>query len=210
MTDQNAQVLKQDLLDCVDQMGCAVQAFPWENRSAYGHWLAQTYYFVRHTTSFLGLTASRFGHWQRERQYHQIHHLAGESGHDQLLVNDLKKLDMEFQDFPELPETSALYQSQYYFIDHEHPAAHFAYAYVLEGLAAKKIQLIYPRLTASYPPEACRFLHVHMIEDQDHFEDGLEVLSDLTETEAGSFLRNLRQTSYFYIGMLEHVRRITN
>ena len=82
--------------------------------------------------------------------------------------------------------------------------------YVLEGLAAKKIQLIYPRLTASYPPEACRFLHVHMIEDQDHFEDGLEVLNDLTETEAGSFLRNLRQTSYFYIGMLEHVRRITN
>jgi hypothetical protein len=189
-------------------MGAAVQSFTWENPVAYGYWLAQTYYFVRHTTSFLGLTASRFGHWQRDRQYRQIRHLAGESGHDQLLVNDLKTLGREFRDFPELPETSALYQSQYYFIDHEQPAAHFAYAYVLEGLAAKKIQLIYPRLTTIYPPEACRFLHVHMIEDQEHFEDGLDILDDLTAPEASSFLRNLQQTSYFYIAMLDHIQRV--
>jgi hypothetical protein len=190
-------------------MGVSVLAFPWENRQAYGHWLAQTYYFVRHTTSFLGLTASRFGHWRRELQYHQLQHLRGEADHDMLLLNDLGKLGFKFQDFPELPETAALYQMQYYFIEHENPSSHFGYAYCLEGLAAKKIELFYKRVEESFSSDACTFLHVHMIEDQDHFEDGLAVLNELTQVEADSFQRNLQQTASLYIHILEHIKKIT-
>ncbi len=209
MPEANAEALKKVVLDSVDRMGVAAETFPWENKRAYGNWLAQTYYFVRHTTSFLSLTASRFGHWQRELQYHQIHHLREESGHDLLLLKDLEALEFGYQDFQELPETAALYQMQYYFIEHESPAAHFAYAHALEGLAAKKIELFYKRLEASYSPTACEFLRIHMIEDQGHFEEGLEVLDVLTETEADSYSRNLRQTSYLYIRMLEHIERLT-
>jgi uncharacterized ferritin-like protein (DUF455 family) len=191
----------------VDRIGVALESFPWENKHAYGFWLAQTYYFVRHTTSFLGLTASRFGHWHRELQYRQIHHLREEAGHDQLLIDDLAKLGFRFEDFEELPETAALYQSQYYFIEHESPATHFAYALCLEGTAATKIKLIYQKVATSHSPEGCTFLRVHMEEDEGHFERGLDVFETLTPIEIGSFLRNLQETTYFYIQMLEHIKR---
>ena len=200
--------LKTDLLDCVERGGIAVLTFPWENKTAYGNWLAQTYYFVRHTTSFLGLTASRFGHWRRDLQYRQIHHLRGEANHDLLLLKDLEVLGLNLEVFPELAETASLYQSQYYFIEHEHPAAHYAYAFFLEGLAATKIELFYGRLERTYSPDAYGFLRVHMIEDRDHFEEGLSALDFLSEPEVDAFRRNLHQTAYLYIQMLGHIERI--
>jgi Iron-containing redox enzyme len=209
MPELNAQELKKALVECVDRIGISVEAFPWENEPAYGYWLAQTYYFVRHTTSFLTLTASRFGYRRRELQYHQIWHLREESGHDQLLINDLARLRHRFDDFEELPETASLYQSQYYFIDYENPASHFAYAQCLEGTAATKISLIYKRVETSHSPEGCTFLRVHMEEDPDHFERGLEVLDSLTSAETDSYYRNLQQTTYLYVQMLEHIKRLT-
>lgn len=200
--------LKKDLIDCVERGGTAAQTFPWENELAYGNWLAQTYYFVRHTTSFLGLTASRFGHWRRDLQYHQIHHLSGEADHDLLLLNDLKTLGLSLDIFPELAETSGLYQSQYYFIEHEYPAAHYGYAFFLEGLAARKIELFYDRVEQSFSADACSFLRVHMIEDRDHFEEGLSVLDALTHAEIEAFRRNMHQTAYLYAQMLHHIERI--
>jgi hypothetical protein len=209
MADLQAQTLKNAVLECVDRVGLSIVDFPWEDRQAYGNWLAQTHYFVRHTTSFLGLTASRFGHWQRELQYRQLRHLREESDHDLLLLNDLKTLRFKLQDFEELPETAALYQMQYYFIEHENPASHFGYAYCLEGLAAKKIETFYERVESAFSPEACSFLRVHMTEDKEHFDHGLDVLKELTPAEADSFRRNLQQTSALYIHMLEHIKKLT-
>lgn len=208
MPDITAITLKQSVLDHVEQLGASIQKFPWENKIAYGCWLAQTYYFVRHTTSFLSLTASRFGPRQRDRQYFQLQHLREESGHDQLLLNDLAALGFKLETFEELPETAALYQSQYYFIDHENPASHWAYAYLLEGLAAKKIRTFIDRVKSSHPTGSSQFLCVHMDEDQGHFERGLGLLDHLTPVESDSFNRNLLQCAHFYAGMLEHIQRV--
>jgi hypothetical protein len=208
MPDITASALKQSVLDHVEQLGASVQKFPWENKIAYGCWLAQTYYFVRHTTSFLSLTASRFGPRERDRQYFQLHHLREESGHDLLLLNDLAALGLKLETFEELPETSALYQSQYYFVDHENPASHWAYAYLLEGLAAKKISTFLHRVESSHPTGSSQFLRVHMDEDQRHFERGLGMLDHLTPAESDSYNRNLIQCAYFYDGMLEHIQRV--
>lgn len=200
--------LKQEIFERVEEVGAAIEAFPWENNAAYGCWLAQTFYFVRHTTSFLALTACRFGPWQRERQYFQLRHLKEESGHDQLLVNDLLAIGLSLDTFEELPETAALYQTQYYFIQNENPASHWAYAYFLEGLAAKKIPKIIGRVKDAHSPRGCEFLRVHMDEDQGHFERGLTLVDGLNEAERDSFSRNLRQCAYFYPRMLEHIRRL--
>ena len=108
MPDLTAGALKQSVLDHVEQLGASAQEFPWENKTAYGYWLAQTYYFVRHTTSFLSLTASRFGPWERDRQYFQLRHLKEESGHDQLLLDDLDALGLRLEAFIELPEEFVL------------------------------------------------------------------------------------------------------
>jgi len=210
MPDLTAGALKQSVLDHVEQLGASAQEFPWENKTAYGYWLAQTYYFVRHTTSFLSLTASRFGPWERDRQYFQLRHLKEESGHDQLLLDDLDALGLRLEAFIELPETAALYQSQYYFIDHENPASHWAYAYLLEGLAAKKIRTFIERVESSHPTGSSKFLRVHMDEDQGHFQRGLGMLDHLTAAEADSYQRNLAQVAYFYAGMLKHIHRLAS
>jgi pyrroloquinoline quinone (PQQ) biosynthesis protein C len=186
MPQITADALKQVVLECVERIGSSAQAFPWENKVAYGCWLAQTYYFVRHTASFLALTASRFGPWQRDRQYFQLRHLREESGHDQLLLNDLNALGLKLDAFTELPETSALYQSQYYFIDHENPASHWAYAYLLEGVAARKIRTFIDRVESSHPTGSSQFLRVHMDADSGHFERGLGMLDNLTPSESDS------------------------
>lgn len=205
MTANNGRDLKQELLDCVESVAATFETFPWENTRAYASWLAQTYYFVRHTTSFLALTASKFGPWQRERQYFQLRHLREESGHDQLLLDDLAALNLSLESFEELPETSALYQTQYYFIQNENPSAHWAYAYLLEGLAAKKIPIIIARVEDAHSPRASTFLREHMDADQGHFARGLTLVDGLNEAECNSFGRNLRQCAYFYPRMLDHI-----
>ena len=80
-----------------------------------------------------------------------------------------------------------------------------------KGWQQRKIELFYESVEMSFSADACIFLHVHMIEDQDHFEDGLEVLNELTqvEAEADSFHRNLQQTASLYIHILEHIKKIT-
>jgi len=210
MNVNNAGDLKREILDCVENVGTAIESFPWENSVAYGNWLAQTYYFVRHTTSFLALTASKFGPSQRDRQYFQLRHLREESGHDQMLLSDLAALGLDLQRFEELPETAALYQTQYYFIQNEFPAAHWAYAYFLEGLAAKKIPLIIARVESTHSAGASEFLRCHMDEDQGHFERGLTLVDGLDDAESDSFARNLRQCAYFYPRMLKHVQKLAS
>jgi hypothetical protein len=117
-------------------------------------------------------------------------------------------MNFELEKLEELPETSVLYQTQYYFIQHENPASHWAYAYLLEGLAAGKIPIILARVEGAHSTRASGFLRVHMDEDQGHFERGLTLVDGLNEAERESFGRNLRQCAYFYPKMLEHITRL--
>ena len=45
--------------------GCRWGLFPWTERAAYVGWLAQTYYYVRHSTRLLAAAAARFPHGGR-------------------------------------------------------------------------------------------------------------------------------------------------
>jgi hypothetical protein len=208
MSEIKNENLQKAFLKCLDRLEKACNIFPWDNRHAYGNWLAQTYYFVRHTTSFLGLASSRFGHWQRDRQYHLFDHLREELNHDKIVLDDLKNLGFTLEDFPELPETSAFYQAQYYYIEHENPVAHFGYSLCLEGLAAKKLDPIYKIVEETFSESACRFLHLHCVVDKDHFDQGLKDFNDMTPLEANFILKNLEQSCSLYILILEHAKRI--
>ena len=45
--------MKNELESCVERLGSGLRAFPWRDRTAYGDWLAQTYWYVRHSTRLL-------------------------------------------------------------------------------------------------------------------------------------------------------------
>lgn len=199
--------VKQELNDLIDKVSTKFEAFPWEDKKAYAQWLAQTYYFVRHTTSFLALSATRWGPKNRTQQYKALNHLKEESSHDLLLLNDLEALKISIKDLSEFPETQAFYQTQYYWIEHETPAAHLGYAYLLEGLASKKATYAYEKVTKAHGKNTGSFLKVHAEEDMGHFEEGLKNLESFNEYELNCFRDCLRQSAMLYLLILEKAQK---
>jgi Iron-containing redox enzyme len=191
----------------VDLIGEALLRYPWDNESAYANWLAQTYHFVRHTTTMIAMSAARFGVHDRPGHYQMIHHLREESGHDLLLVKDLENLGWKIEQFPPLAETRLFYQNQYYMINHETPVSHAGYALMLEGLAAVVAPNIYPKLAKLYGQDTCEFLHTHLTVDQEHYGDGTKELAHLSPSQVESVLRNLEESSLLYTMILERAAR---
>jgi hypothetical protein len=210
MTEFKNKKLEKAFEECIHELSKECQEFPWENKYAYAFWLAQTYYFVRHTTSFLGLAASRFGFKDRERHYNMLTHIQDELNHDRLAIDDIKGLDFKLEDFPELPETSAFYQSQYYYIEHEHPAALFGYSLCLEGLASKKGTELYEMVKKFHGPKGSNFLKLHAIVDKDHFEHGLEHFKNISDAEAEVITKNLLQSTAVYKMILRKIRAVVS
>ncbi|MES2768673.1 MAG: iron-containing redox enzyme family protein [Bdellovibrionota bacterium] len=194
--------IKTELHMLIEKVGNEFENFPWEDKKAYGHWLAQTYYFVRHTTCFLALTASRWGVKNRTQQYRALKHLKEESSHDLLLLNDLEAIKDSINNHTERPETQAFYQTQYYWIEHETPAAHWGYAYLLEGLASKKALMAYNRIIKAHGNSTASFLKTHAEEDSTHFEEGLKNLEHLNKYEMDCFRDCLRQAAMLYLQIL--------
>lgn len=191
----------------VEMIGEAFRKFPWERESAYANWLAQTYHFVRHTTTMIAMSAARFGVANRPGHYQMLHHLREESGHDLLILKDLENLGWKLDQLPPLPETRLFYQNQYYMINHESPVSHAGYALMLEGLAAVVAPTIYPQLAKRYGKDTCEFIYTHVMVDQGHYGDGAKELSNLDARETDAVLRNLEESCLLYTMILERAAR---
>jgi thiaminase len=190
--------LEKEFRKYLDQIGESLLHFPWEDQDAYASWLAQTYFFVRHTTSMICLSAAKFGPQNRQEHMHAIHHLAEERGHDQLLLNDLKHLGYEIKDFSEEPVTQLFYQNQYYMIEKEGPASHLGYALLLEAAAAQFGPALHDKICRRHGQPAGTFLEVHTKADQDHAKEGLDALLSMEPHHAQSAMKNLRQSALLY------------
>lgn len=184
-----------------------VLAFPWERPETYAFWLAQSYYLVRHTTTLITLTAAKFGPGEMERHRHSLAHLKEEIGHDDMVLHDLKALGLKAESFPELVETSVIYQSQYYWIERCSPIALAGYSVLLEGLAATVGQRIYERVEAAHGKQAGTFLKLHAQADVGHYKAGVDELRNASEQEIRYAMRNLEQGGVLYRGMLDSIVR---
>lgn len=120
----------------VGQTSTRMLEFPWEKRSAYAAFLAQTYYYTRHSTKLLSLAASRFSFEDYDLHRRFIAHTEEERGHEFMCEKDLSFLAYKATDFPELTITKAFYQRQYFLIEHLDPACFLGYVLALEGLSA--------------------------------------------------------------------------
>ena len=95
----------------VDDVFSTVTKFPWHHKNYYSEWLAQTYFYVSHTTRMLALATSKFS--INEKSFHMkfIELINEEKGHEKLAEFDLKQLGFATSSFAELPETSAIYHA---------------------------------------------------------------------------------------------------
>lgn len=178
--------------------------FPWENEEAYAHWLAQSYYLVSHTTTYLCLTAGGMGVAHPEQHQFLLHHLREETNHELLALRDLENLGWDLTQTPETFEAQMMMQSQYYFIA-KSPFAHYGFFWLLEKMAAEAGPVVMKRLNKLYSPAAVTFLDLHAHEDVEHSREIGEAVSKFSPQVLQHVVRNLEQTGALYCAMLRGI-----
>lgn len=187
----------------VDYMSKAFKEFPWDNKLAYAQYLAQTYYYVCHSTRLLAASAARFS--QEDQAFHRrfLKHTDEENSHELLAIRDLQKLGYNIKDFPELAQTRTFYETQYYKIEHIDPAALMGYILALETMAARELKGTCEKLNELYGRECVKFLNVHNEEDPDHVDKAIEVIEKLSAERRVAIDHNLEQTAISYADMMQ-------
>ncbi|MGZ3787544.1 MAG: iron-containing redox enzyme family protein [Bacteriovorax sp.] len=191
-----------------------INSCQWNNKEFYADYVAQTFYYVRHSTRLLALAASRLN-YENEQNLHLrfIKHLGEESNHEKLALNDLKNLGYAKEDFPELSSTRLLYEPQYYKIEHENPLALMGYILYLEALAQKACPPLAKKITDHYGAKTATFLHVHGEEDPKHVAEAVKLIGSLDGANLKAVHENLLQSSYVFNQILSELNekwRITS
>jgi hypothetical protein len=183
----------------------AFKHFPWEDKNAYAIWLAQTYFYVCHSTRLLTLAASRFN-IQRDALHRRfIAHTKEETAHEVLAIKDLEKLGWKITDIEETASIKAFYQTQYYQIEHVDPITFFGYILCLEGLAVKQGGFAAKKVVKAFGEKCASFLLLHSDEDPGHLEQAFKNLENTSSKEKEIIIENLKLSCALYFGMLKEV-----
>ncbi len=183
-----------------------ILGFPWENPEAYSMWLVQTYHMVNHSTRLVALAGALAPIDQNDLHARFVDHSREERGHQLICINDLKALGRRLEDYRCLAASSAMYQLQYFWIQHRGPASFFGYTLSLECLAGAFGAEIYRRSLAAHGPKATRFLKLHVEDDVEHTEKAFATVAKLSERELHMAHENLLLSAELYRSMLIGVR----
>ena len=183
------------------------EAMPWDNKAFYANYMAQTFYYVRHSTRILALSAGRLD-YENQQQIHLrfLKHLGEEANHEKLALNDLKFLGYKIEDFKELNSTRFFYEPQYYKIEHQHPMALMGYILFLEVLALNVCPPLSKKLNDIYGKRAATFLFVHGEEDPHHVSEAKKLLESLDPVALKFITENLIQSAFAFDMMMKEIR----
>lgn len=183
---------------------------PWDNKEFYANYMAQTFYYVRHSTRILALSASRLNYENQQKIHLRfLKHLGEEANHEKLAINDLKFLGHKIEDFKELNATRFFYEPQYYKIEHLHPMALMGYILYLEVLAQNVCPPLSKKLAELYGKKSATFLLVHGEEDPHHVDEAQKLLSELDPTALHFITENLEQSAFAFDNMMCEIRDCT-
>jgi hypothetical protein len=174
----------------------------FHDQEIYAQWLAQTYFFVRHSTSLLGYALPYLK--DDKLRHHFEHHLSEEERHDMLALKDLEKLGKNIKDYSEFVSTQAFYQSQYYRISFEGATSLLGYILFLEGLAVNWAKDSYLHIQETHKGSLL-FLKVHAEEDPHHLDEAIKTIETLSASEQVSILRNLKYSQAMYEHMMQDI-----
>ena len=179
---------------------------PWKEKNFYASYLAQTFYYVKHSTRILALSAGRLNYENYQKTHLRfLGHLNEEANHEKMALKDLENLGHKISDHMELYTTKQFYESQYYKIDYQNPMAIMGYILFLEMLAQESCNDLVKILHLKYTPKACSFLRVHGSEDPEHVEHAWEVINNLNDRDLEAVEDNFFQSAYAYMQMLEEL-----
>lgn len=199
--------MKATLDAAVSAMDARGRLFPWTDRAAYAGWLAQTYYYVRHSTRLLAAAAARFPHGRAGDTLHHRFgaHIGEEKRHELLCVRDIQALGEMLDTYPEHATTRMFYEPQYYKVEHQTPSVLLGYILPLEVIAPLSGARIIEQVTAAFGPRCANFLRVHAQEDVAHVDRALGLVEALPSHERDLIEENMKQTTLAYVAMLDAI-----
>ncbi|HTV20405.1 MAG TPA: iron-containing redox enzyme family protein [Polyangiaceae bacterium] len=203
--------MKATLDAAVSAMDARSRLFPWTDRAAYAGWLAQTYYYVRHSTRLLAAAAARFPHGRAGDTLHHRFgaHIGEEKRHELLCVRDIQALGETLEGYPEHATTRMFYEPQYYKVEHQTPSVLLGYILPLEVIAPLSGTLVIEQLTQAFGPKCANFLKVHAQEDVAHVDRALGLVEALPSQERELIEQNMKQTAFAYVAMLDAIAPLT-
>lgn len=192
----------------INEIGQKIDHFPWDNKKAYAQWLAQCYFFVRHSTRLLGIASGVTPLGKDNLHLRMAKHISEEFAHDRLAIKDLEKLGFKISDFEELEETKIFYRNQYYGIQNFGPHYLMGYILFLEGLAVVKGPTIYKKVSEKFGKDSSVFVAVHAEEDIDHIDKAFEQVKDLSPNDEDLVLESLKTSTQIYKHMMYRLTQL--
>lgn len=177
----------------------------WEQKEVYADYLAQTYHYVCYSTRLLAFGAGCMRLEDNKFFKRYTEHLREEASHEKLAQRDLENLGFSLNDFPELAQTKALYESQFYKILHQDPLALMGYVLLLEAVAVQECPGLTNKITELYGPKTVSFVRLHGEEDPDHVEKAMKTLDVLPQNRLELALANLEESADRCIAMLDAI-----
>ena len=203
--------LENALDHCIRLSQSSYESMPWDNKAFYANYMAQTFYYVKHSTRILALSAGRLNYEEQQKIHLRfLKHLGEEANHEKLALNDLKFLGHKLEDFPELNSTRFFYEPQYYKIEHQHPLSLMGYILFLEVLAQKVCPPLSAKLSNLYGKKSATFLLVHGEEDPGHVEEAKKLLSEFDPVALEFIIINLKQSAYAFDNMMREIAEATH
>lgn len=172
------------------------------DKEVYANWLAQTYFFVRHSTALLGFALPHLKN--DDLRHHFEKHLGEETRHDVVLLKDLQKMKRDIHEFSELSLTQAFYQSQYYRIQFEGGTSLLGYILFLEGIAVHWGKHFHAEVKELHP--GSHFLKVHVEEDPEHVDQALNTILSLSTENQKQIWANFNYSQEMYSAMLSQIK----
>lgn len=179
--------------------------FPWHDPQAYGMWLTQTYHIVTYSTRLLTLASACAPLEHKAFHDRLLEHAREEANHEKIAIVDLKKLGKTIDDFPALYQSLAMFQIQFFWIEHRHAVSIYGYTLALETLAEAYGEKVVEKIEGAFGKNSAKFLTVHSTEDVDHLKMTYEEIELLSPAERKLIAENLRLSAQLYRGMLTEI-----
>jgi hypothetical protein len=180
-------------------------SLPWNDKEFYAKYLAQTYYYIIHSTKLLKFAADHSKN--PELTECLLHHVSEENGHEFWALGDLKKLGYKIEAFPEETSTKDVYGAIYRGIETYGPAAIVGYAIALEGMSAKVCPQLAPILIEKYGLKCSTFIKNHGEIDKGHSEESFKILKFFTPQEMNTIAEFIGSSSQGYLKLLQNLSK---
>lgn len=195
-----------DLEKRLDELVQVCHSMPWTDEGFYREWLAQTYYYVCHSTRLLALAMAHTPLTDAPFYSRLAEHITEEDHHEKLALKDLERLGGRMADYPEYGITRAFYETQYYKIGRR-PKSLMGYILALEMLAVRGLDPHLAAMEKKYGAVKMTFANVHAKEDQEHVGEAWKMVQAANPEDLEEIRRNFFQSCDVYESLLKECEK---